>query len=760
MYSENYKLYPSDLNCSAKDRQEVLSGKGVVVPNEEDNQRPQLFGGNKGTPIFMQGKTYSLSFEKVLDILLKEDNADFLCTKQPMHCQQNLSFLIQTSSVPVEDLPYDDNGPYASKGCHTWTFRVHRDLEGELTKDFIARKYVDQDNRDYVYLKRKYRASKSCEDFRQIVSYAEDKQGNIIGNIALLQYNFLNKERKFEIIAHGNKKDKTVPFMPTNATTKKKIKETASNTKPVKAMANFAQTSSLLEATNSASTPRDRMQIYNMRKQGREKKRQEKGVPNLEARKDKLYSLMLMANQEVDNGDESFIHGIAAWPEAMCILGLPYQFHDIARFCCGDVEFYPLCIDTTFNMGEFYVTPTTYKNLLLQNVRDGKQPVFIGSTLVHMTRSYSAYCHLACKMKEVEPGVADLRASVTDGELGLIRAWKVFYPESYQLRCVKHFTENVKDELKSIGVKGEAQRYFLNCIFGFVEDEVYHEGLLDAKDDETFDAVLASLEPGWNDKEVELLPEVKDPKFHKWLAKKATMMKETLSAGVRLKAGLQPGEKITTNASESANHALKEAADYEEMSLPEFVVLAKSVAVSQHQEVVRAVLRKGKFRFKPEYSYLEIKEDVWMHNMSVDSRKRHMTKIFNLEVGATQVPAETSTTTGQLSVPYTSANLHVTNSVLSGVWNKASEYLMNSASIVQLPNGGGDDKKFFVYSRSKPDNPNVVTVGPNGKVSCSCLMYRSTPNVCSHSVAVAEREKTLKDFLSWVAQSGDPNLYR
>lgn len=469
---------------------------------------------------------------------------------------------------------------------------------------------------------------------------------------------------------------------------------------------------------------------------------------------------MLMANQEVDNGDESFIHGIAAWPEAMCILGLPYQFHDITRFCCGDVEFYPLCIDTTFNMGEFYVTPTTYKNLLLQNVRDGKQPVFIGSTLVHMTRSYSAYCHLACKMKEVESGVADLRASVTDGELGLIRAWKVFYPESYQLRCVKHFTENVKDELKSIGVKGEAQRYFLNCIFGFVEDEVYHEGLLDAKDDETFDAVLASLEPGWNDKEVELLPEVKDPKFHKWLAKKATMMKETLSAGVRLKAGLQPGEKITTNASESANHALKEAADYEEMSLPEFVVLAKSVAVSQHQEVVRAVLRKGKFRFKPEYSYLEIKEDVWMHNMSVDSRKRHMTKIFNLEVGAMQVPAETSTTTGQLSVPYTSANLHVTNSVLSGVWNKASEYLMNSASIVQLPNGGGDDKKFFVYSRSKPDNPNVVTVGPNGKVSCSCLMYRSTPNVCSHSVAVAEREKTLKDFLSWVAQSGDPNLYR
>ena len=131
---------------------------------------------------------------------------------------------------------------------------------------------------------------------------------------------------------------------------------------------------------------------------------------------------MLMANKEVDDGDEPFIHGIAAWPEAMCIIGFPYQFHDVARFCCGSLEFYPLCIDTTFNLGEFYVTPTTYKNLLLENARDGKEPVFIGPTLVHMTRSYGSYCHLACKMKEVEPAVADLRASVTDGEPGLAKA--------------------------------------------------------------------------------------------------------------------------------------------------------------------------------------------------------------------------------------------------------------------------------------------------------------------------------------------------
>ena len=165
-----------------------------------------------------------------------------------MHCQQNSSFLIRTSSVRVEDLPYDDNGAYANKGCHTWTFHVRRDPEAELVKTFIARQYIYQDESDLVYPRRKYRTSKSCGEFRQIVSYAEDRQGNVIGGIALLQYNFQTKERKFEVVADGNKKDKTVPFLPTNVTTKEKIEEVACKTKPVKAMTNIAQTSSIVEA--------------------------------------------------------------------------------------------------------------------------------------------------------------------------------------------------------------------------------------------------------------------------------------------------------------------------------------------------------------------------------------------------------------------------------------------------------------------------------------------------------------------------------
>ena len=117
------------------------------------------------------------------------------------------------------------------------------------------------------------------------------------------------------------------------------------------------------------------------------------------------------------------------------------------------------------------------------------------------------------------------------------------------------------------------------------------------------------------------------------------MFKESMTDAARIKAGLQPGEKLTTNAAESANHILKEAAEYEQMSLPEFIALAKSITNSQHQDVVRAVIRKGEYRFQSQYSFLEIEDDCWMYNMSPSDRERHIRNVFGTEVGASELYA-------------------------------------------------------------------------------------------------------------------------
>ena len=63
-------------------------------------------------------------------------------------------------------------------------------------------------------------------------------------------------------------------------------------------------------------------------------------------------------------------------------------------------------------------------------------------------------------------------------------------------------------------------------------------------------------------------------------------MKTALTVEAQRNAGLESKNRLTTNLSESVNHVLKEAAEYEEMSLPEFIALSKAVADSQRLKVV------------------------------------------------------------------------------------------------------------------------------------------------------------------------------
>lgn len=72
-------------------------------------------------------------------------------------------------------------------------------------------------------------------------------------------------------------------------------------------------------------------------------------------------------------------------PDAAVVLAEDYQIKDIERFCTSSIElnFGILTVDPTFFLGEFDVTPLTYRHLLLVTKRNGKSPAFIGPVLIH-----------------------------------------------------------------------------------------------------------------------------------------------------------------------------------------------------------------------------------------------------------------------------------------------------------------------------------------------------------------------------------------
>ena len=108
----------------------------------------------------------------------------------------------------------------------------------------------------------------------------------------------------------------------------------------------------------------------------------------------------------------------------MCILCTDSQLLDIERFCIASTSFCPLTIDPTFDLGDFSITVSCYRNLLLQNKSNNKRsPVMIGPMLVHRRKLFNSYHFFASGLVSLRQGIANLHAYGTDGEEALHQAF-------------------------------------------------------------------------------------------------------------------------------------------------------------------------------------------------------------------------------------------------------------------------------------------------------------------------------------------------
>ena len=101
----------------------------------------------------------------------------------------------------------------------------------------------------------------------------------------------------------------------------------------------------------------------------------------------------------------------------MCILGTNAQLFDIEWFCTDPLAFSPLSVDPTFDLGDFSVTVTSYRNLLLKSCGTGQNPVMIGPMLVHRRKLFSSYHFLASGLVSLKPSILQLQAFGTEVSL-------------------------------------------------------------------------------------------------------------------------------------------------------------------------------------------------------------------------------------------------------------------------------------------------------------------------------------------------------
>ena len=121
-------------------------------------------------------------------------------------------------------------------------------------------------------------------------------------------------------------------------------------------------------------------------------------------------------------------------------------------------------IDTTFNLGKFFVTPTTFRNTALQNRRTKKTPVFLGPTIIHYRNDSQSYEELLDYVHRELPS-SDGLVIGSDGAPAIKTAVAAVFPDATHLFCVRYVRNNIERQLMKIQLSKDERRELLENIF-------------------------------------------------------------------------------------------------------------------------------------------------------------------------------------------------------------------------------------------------------------------------------------------------------
>ena len=121
-------------------------------------------------------------------------------------------------------------------------------------------------------------------------------------------------------------------------------------------------------------------------------------------------------------------------------------------------------IDTTFNLGHFFVTPTTFRNTAVQNQRTKKTPVFCGPTMIYYRNDVRSYEELLDCLRRKLRASKDLVID-SDGASAIVNAFTSVFPDSIHLFCVRHVPNNIERHLRKLQLSKDERRELLEYLF-------------------------------------------------------------------------------------------------------------------------------------------------------------------------------------------------------------------------------------------------------------------------------------------------------
>ena len=556
---------------------------------------------------------------------------------------------------------------------------------------------------------------------------------------------------------HGNSKG-SAPYFRTSASARQKLQTLATTHTPKAVIQTVTQEAGgELKIETPSDAPRNRQQISNLRRSttGRDK--------------NVLYSVMLEC-KATQGSEDMFVRDVKAAPSPQCVLFFDWQLRDMRRFLTNNKKFGIFTADTTYNLGEIYVTPTAYPQLMLEDVRSKQHPTMVGPILVHQQTDFASSNYFASTLISHNKQLRNILCFGSDGDKALVEAFSHAFPFATQLRCFIHLRRNVQEKLRALSIPHQVADAFLTDIFGKHCGSTYIEGLVDCTSEHEFDEKLQLLKRTWNVRELPYCPSSGVRFYSSFCQYQANVVKHHMRRDVREAVGLGcPPSIFTTNSSESLNASIKKKMDYKQHEWPQFNKLIREFVMSHRDEVIRSLSGRGQYRLTSEYNHLATSVNDWSKMTAVQRKKivcDFDSAVIPISRNHPPLPAMSllpsssgySSSSKSLSVsPEDSGILTIPLVTLQGMWEKAERLLCSKSEITPAP--GSDPKARMVLSLTS-DSPHFVRCKQSGQYICdsACIRWTSA-NICSHTLAVAETNGELLKFLHWYSDAGNaPNI--
>ena len=166
------------------------------------------------------------------------------------------------------------------------------------------------------------------------------------------------------------------------------------------------------------------------------------------------------------------------------------QLKLIENFCCGSESHGILGIDMTYNVGPYFVTPTTIRHPYLIHSKTMVEPTLLGPTIIHTEHGEQVYRSFAADLVNANPALSRLKFLGSDRALEMYKGFKLHMPALSHVVCFKHFKDNIEAYLRS---KIKSENDYLN-----IHQDIFHS-LLECSSTAAFDEMLMNFKPMWDD---------------------------------------------------------------------------------------------------------------------------------------------------------------------------------------------------------------------------------------------------------------------